>query len=155
MRAVVQRVTRAQVKLSSGVCRRIGTGVLILLAVTQTDQDEQLEWLVQKIVHLRIFDDKAGVMNLSLLQQGGQALVVSQFTLYGDTRRGNRPSYTRSAPPDIAVPLYERFLSRLQELGIAVQSGEFGDMMEVELLNSGPVTILLDSDHQGRNQSPF
>ncbi len=155
MRAVVQRVSRAEVRLSSGERRAIGTGVLVLLAVTHADTQAEGGWLAGKIADLRIFDDADGVMNRSLLDSGGEALVISQFTLYGDTRRGNRPSYVRSAPPEIAVPLYERFMADLRQLGIAVASGEFGDMMEVELVNSGPVTLLLDSDHRGRGGDPF
>jgi len=155
MRAVVQRVSQAQVTVASGECRSIGAGLVILLAVTHEDQEEELDRLLQKIVSLRIFDDEEGVMNRSLLESGGQALVVSQFTLYGDTRRGNRPSYTRSAPAAVAVPLYEMFIRRLVELEIEVQSGEFGDMMDLQLTNSGPVTILLDSDHAARSQTPF
>ena len=155
MRAVVQRVSHAEVKLANGQRRRIGAGVLVLLAVTHNDTESTSSWLVRKITDLRIFDDEAGRMNCSLLDSGGEVLVISQFTLYGDTRRGNRPAYTRSAPPEIAVPLYELFISQLRSYGVPVSSGEFGDMMEVELVNSGPVTILLDSDHSGRNASPF
>ncbi len=146
MRAVIQRVSQASVTIEGTVKGAIAKGLLILVAVEAADTDEDIEWLSGKIARLRIFDDEAGVMNRSLQDVQGQVLVVSQFTLYASTRKGNRPSYSHSAGPEIAVPLYERFVARLsQGLGKPVQTGEFGARMQVSLTNDGPVTIIIDS----------
>jgi D-aminoacyl-tRNA deacylase len=146
MRAVIQRVTRASVAIHNTVKGRIEKGLLVLLAVEEADGGEDIEWLSGKIVRLRIFPDDQGVMNRSVLETGGDILVVSQFTLYASTRKGNRPSYSRSAGPAKAVPLYEAFVQRLgADLGKPVETGEFGADMQVELVNDGPVTIIIDS----------
>jgi D-tyrosyl-tRNA(Tyr) deacylase len=146
MRAVIQRVTTAGVTIRQILKDSIASGLLILLAVEGSDTNEDIEWLSGKIVRLRIFDDEQGVMNRSVQEAGGEILVVSQFTLFASTKKGNRPSYTRSAKPEIAVPLYEKFIARLAlDLGKPVHTGEFGADMQVNLVNDGPVTILIDS----------
>lgn len=146
MRAVIQRVASAEVRIAGQVRGAIGKGLVILLAVEEADTAEDIEWLSGKIVRLRIFDDEQGVMNRSVLETSGEILVVSQFTLFASTRKGNRPSYSRSAAPDKAIPLYEQFKSRLaQDLGKPPQTGEFGAEMAVTLTNDGPVTIIIDS----------
>ncbi len=146
MRAVIQRVTRASVTIEGRVHSAIGGGLLVLLGVEASDRQADIEWLSGKIVRLRVFPDEAGVMNRSVQECGGEILVVSQFTLYASTKKGNRPSYSRAALPEIAVPLYEAFLARLaMDLGKPVGSGFFGADMKVELLNDGPVTILMDT----------
>jgi D-tyrosyl-tRNA(Tyr) deacylase len=146
MRAVIQRVSEASVAINGQVTGAIGRGLLVLLAVEEADDAEDIEWLSGKIVRLRIFDDENGVMNRSVGETGGGILVVSQFTLFASTRKGNRPSYTRSARPETAIPLYEQFLARLaQDLGQPVATGEFGAEMQVRLTNDGPVTIPIDS----------
>ncbi len=145
MRTVVQRVTRAKVSVDHQVVGEIGPGMLVLLAAGKGDRPDQIKWMAEKLVGLRIFSDDAGKMNLSLTQVGGSMLVVSQFTLYGDCRKGKRPSYTDSAPPDEASELYGRFLETVSKMGIEVQGGVFGAMMEVELVNDGPVTLIVDS----------
>lgn len=146
MRAVIQRVSRASVTIQNAVKGEIQKGLLVLLAVEAADGDEDIEWLSGKIVRLRIFPDEHGVMNRSVIEAGGDILVVSQFTLFASTRKGNRPSYSRSAAPPAAVPLYETFLRRLSaDLGKPVPAGEFGADMQVELVNDGPVTIIMDS----------
>ncbi len=146
MRAVVQRVTRARVTVDGRIPGEIRAGVMILLGVARTDNAESGPYLAEKIANLRIFPDAAGKMNLSLLEVKGAALVVSQFTLYGDTRGGRRPSYLQAASPDLANALYEDFVRSLRALGVAVETGVFQAHMEVELVNDGPVTILLDSE---------
>ena len=146
MRSVIQRVTRASVRVDAQVTGEIGAGLLILLGVCRTDNQESSVYLAEKIVNLRIFSDSAGKMNLSLTDIGGSALVVSQFTLYGDTRGGRRPSYIQAAPPEEANRLYEEFVSAMRGLGIKVETGVFQAHMQVELVNDGPVTILLDSE---------
>jgi D-tyrosyl-tRNA(Tyr) deacylase len=146
MRAVVQRVTRAQVKVEGRIAGEIRTGVVVLLGVSRTDNPESAAYLAEKIVNLRIFADEAGKMNLSLLEIGGAAMVVSQFTLYGDTRGGRRPSYIQAAPPEDANRLYEEFVRSLRALRVPVETGVFQAHMQVELVNDGPVTILLDSE---------
>jgi len=134
------------VSIAGQVRSSIGTGLLVLLAVDEADTPEDIEWLSGKIVRLRIFDDEQGVMNRSVQEAGGDILLVSQFTLFASTRKGNRPSYSRSAPPQKAVPLYEAFKARLaQDLGNPIQTGEFGADMAVSLVNDGPVTIIIDS----------
>lgn len=146
MRAVIQRVSRASVTIENAVKGRIERGLLALLAVEEADTPEDIEWLSGKIVRLRIFPDENGVMNRSVQETGGDILLVSQFTLYASTRKGNRPSYSRSAGPPTAIPLYEAFVRRLvADLGKPVQTGEFGADMRVELVNDGPVTIIIDS----------
>ncbi len=144
MKAVVQRVARASVTVQGEVIGQIEAGVLILVCAMQGDRDAQAEQLASKISKLRIFKDAAGKMNLSLKDIGGSALVVSQFTLAGDTTRGNRPGFSNAAAPEIGEQLYERFVGALQSLDINVQTGEFGADMAVDLLNDGPVTILYD-----------
>ncbi len=146
MRALIQRVSEASVTIGSNVAASITRGLMVLLAIEETDSAEDIEWLSGKIVRLRIFDDDSGVMNRSVQESGGHILVVSQFTLYASTKKGNRPSYIRSARPEIAIPLYEKFLARLtQDFGKPIQSGQFGADMQVSLTNDGPVTILIDS----------
>ena len=146
MRAVVQRVTRARVTVDARVAGEIQSGVLVMLGVGREDSSESARYLADKIANLRIFADDAGKMNRSLLDVDGSALVVSQFTLYGDTRGGRRPSYIQAAPPEDANRLYEEFVRCLRSLGIRVETGVFQTHMKVELVNDGPVTILLDSE---------
>jgi D-tyrosyl-tRNA(Tyr) deacylase len=146
VRAVIQRVTRASVRVDARVAGEIGTGLLVLLGVSRGDNPESAAYLAEKIVNLRIFSDPAGKMNLSLLDVGGSALLVSQFTLYGDTRGGRRPSYIQAASPEEANRLYEEFVRSMRALDIKVETGVFQAHMQVELVNDGPVTILLDSE---------
>jgi len=148
MRAVVQRVSRAEVRASGAVVGVIGRGLVVLLGIAKDDTPEAGRYLAEKIVNLRVFNDGEGRMNRSLLDAGAEAgiLCVSQFTLYGDCRKGRRPSYDRAAPPEKARPLYERFLDDLGGFGVTVQAGQFQAMMDVELVNDGPVTLLLDSN---------
>ena len=148
MRAVVQRVSRAQVKVNGQITGQIGRGLLVLLGVGVEDDEQAARYLAEKIVHLRVFEDEEGKMNRSLLETGGAVLAVSQFTLYGDCRKGRRPSFDRAARPDQARALYEKFVQFLQEQGVPVELGVFQAMMEVELVNDGPVTLLLDSERQ-------
>ena len=146
MRTVIQRVTSASVSIEGEIVGQIGKGVMLLLGITPEDTQQDADWLVGKISRLRIFDDTNGVMNLSLQDIGGEALVVSQFTLMASYRKGNRPSYIRAASPDIAIPLYEYFVAQLQQaLGRPVPTGRFGADMQVSLTNDGPVTIVMDS----------
>jgi len=145
MRAVVQLVKKAAVSVNGSVISEIGPGLLVLLGIGKNDIPGDARILAEKIAHLRIFPDKSKLMNLSLLDVGGQMLVVSQFTLYGDCRKGRRPSYSNAAPPAQAEELYEVFMRETAELGIRVAAGKFQAMMDVELINQGPVTILLDS----------
>ena len=146
MRAVVQRVSRASVTVDGQIAGKIGVGLLVLLGVSKTDTPESASYLAEKIVNLRIFSDNEGKMNLSMLDAGGAALVVSQFTLYGDTRGGRRPSYLQAAPSEEANHLYQEFVRSMQSLGVKVETGVFQAHMQVDLLNDGPVTILLDSE---------
>jgi D-tyrosyl-tRNA(Tyr) deacylase len=146
MRAVVQRVKRAEVRVEEQVVGQIGAGLVVLVGVGKVDTPTSGEVLAEKIANLRVFDDDQGRMNRSLLETGGQALCVSQFTLYGDCRKGRRPSYDQAAPPDRALLLYESFVQSLRDLGIRTETGRFRAMMDVELVNDGPVTLLLDSD---------
>jgi D-tyrosyl-tRNA(Tyr) deacylase len=146
MRAVIQRVSRAGVTIQGLAKAGIDAGLLVLLAIEEADGPEDIEWLSGKITRLRIFPDDGGVMNRSVLESGGEILLVSQFTLFASTRKGNRPSYSRSANPQIAVPLYEAFIQKLTaDLGKPVRTGEFGADMQVNLVNDGPVTIIIDS----------
>ena len=145
MRAVLQRVTRASVRVEGETVGEIGPGLVVLLGVARDDSEEDARYLLEKVLGLRIFDDAEGRMNLSVVELGGGLLVVSQFTLYGDARRGRRPSWIDAAPPDIAEPLYESFVAGARRAVARVETGSFRRMMEVELVNDGPVTILLDS----------
>ena len=145
MRAVVQRVTRAKVTVEGEIVGEIGSGLVVLLGVAADDTERDASYLADKIVALRICEDNDGKMNLSVKETGGGVLVVSQFTLYGDVRRGLRPSWSDAAPPEIAEPLYEAFVSNVRKEISAVATGSFRRMMEVELVNDGPVTILVDS----------
>ena len=146
MRAVIQRVSSASVTIAGAGKSSIGAGLLVLVAVGEADTREDLEWLAGKLVRLRIFKDDAGLMNHSVQEVGGDILVVSQFTLFASTKKGNRPSYLGSAKPEVAVPLYEQFLASLATgLGRPIHTGEFGADMQVALVNDGPVTILIDS----------
>lgn len=145
MRAVVQRVTSSSVAVEGKVVGEIGAGLLVLLGVARDDGKEDADYLAEKITNLRVFTDQQGKMNLSLLDRGGAMLVVSQFTLYGDTRRGRRPSYIDAAEPEKANALYEYFVERIRSQSIPVETGVFQAMMQVNLTNDGPVTILLDS----------
>ena len=146
MRALVQRVSSASVSIGGEDVGRIGRGMLILLGIRTTDTERELEWMVHKCAGLRIFDDGQGRMNLSLKEIRGAVLVVSQFTLYGDAHKGFRPGFTEAARPDLAIPLYERFLKELAAQEIPVQCGRFGADMQVSLVNDGPVTILLERE---------
>jgi D-aminoacyl-tRNA deacylase len=145
MRAVVQRVTRAKVTVDGKIVGEIGNGLVVLLGIAQDDSEKDVEYLVNKIIALRIFDDEQGKMNVSLKDIGGGLLVVSQFTLYGDVRHGLRPSWSDAAQPEVAEPIYESFLRKAREIVESVATGSFRKMMQVELVNDGPVTILLDS----------
>ena len=145
MRAVVQRVSRASVKVGDELAGEIGKGLLVLLGVAQEDTEADADYLAEKIAGLRIFEDDAGKMNLSVEDVGGAVLAVSRFTLLGDVRRGKRPSFDAAARPERARELYEYFVERVRALGLRCETGRFQEMMEVELINSGPVTILLDS----------
>ncbi len=146
MRAVIQRVTRASVSINNEIRSEIGTGLLVLAGLEETDNETDIEWLCNKIVNLRIFDDSNNVMNRSILDAGGDILAISQFTLHAKTKKGNRPSYIKAARPEIAKPLYNSFVIRLSDLiGKEVGTGEFGAMMQVELVNDGPVTIIIDT----------
>ncbi|MBR1688270.1 MAG: D-tyrosyl-tRNA(Tyr) deacylase [Prevotella sp.] len=146
MRIVIQRVSSASVSIGGETCSSIGAGLLVLLGVCAEDTAEDVEWLVKKVVGLRVFDDEQGVMNRSVMDIGGEALVVSQFTLYASYKKGNRPSWLRAARHDISIPLYELFCQRLSdEMGRKVGTGRFGADMQVSLVNDGPVTICMDS----------
>ncbi|MDQ2656627.1 MAG: D-aminoacyl-tRNA deacylase [Bacteroidota bacterium] len=146
MIAVVQRVSEATVEIEGHVRAEIGGGLLVLIGIEDADGDDDIEWLAGKIVNLRIFNDSSGVMNISIRETGGDIIVVSQFTLHASIRKGNRPSYIKASKPEIAIPLYERFVEALAAaLGKAVQTGEFGADMKVSLVNDGPVTIIADS----------
>ena len=149
MRVVIQRVSEASVAIGDVAKAAIGHGLLVLLAIEELDAGEDIEWLSGKIARLRIFSDDEGLMNRSVQESGGDVLVVSQFTLFASTAKGNRPSFLRSARPDIAIPIYEQFVRRLTEdLGKAVQTGEFGADMKVSLIYDGPVTIIIDSKNR-------
>ena len=149
MRVVLQRVSQAGVRIGGAEVSSIEKGLLVLLGVEDADSTEDIEWLCRKISHLRIFNDSHGVMNLSIKDAGGSFLVVSQFTLHGSVRKGNRPSYIRASKPDHAIPMYEAFIRELnRESGLPVQTGAFGADMEVRLVNDGPVTIIIDSKNK-------
>lgn len=149
MRVVIQRVSSASVTIEHKIVAKIGNGLLILLGIEEMDDPTDIEWLCSKIARLRIFDDEKGVMNYCIKEVDGYAIVVSQFTLHASTKKGNRPSYTRAARPETAIPLYENFISQLEnELEKAVYTGKFGAHMEVSLVNDGPVTIIIDSKNK-------
>ncbi|WP_081211946.1 D-aminoacyl-tRNA deacylase [Salegentibacter sediminis] len=149
MRVVLQRVTKASVRINHEINAVINDGLLILLGIENEDTGEDIKWLCNKIVKLRIFNDSEGVMNDSLLDIDGDAIVVSQFTLHASTKKGNRPSYIQAAKPEVAIPLYEKFIKTLEEnLGKPVGTGKFGADMKIELINDGPVTILMDSKNK-------
>jgi D-tyrosyl-tRNA(Tyr) deacylase len=145
MRAVVQRVSQASVKVDGKITGQISRGLLVLLGVAQEDSESDADYLAEKIAGLRIFEDDAGKMNRSVIDVGGAILAVSQFTLYGDARKGKRPSFDAAARPELARQLYEYFVERVRTLGLRCETGRFQEMMDVELVNEGPVTILLDS----------
>lgn len=149
MRVVIQRVAEASVQVEGDTVAKISNGLLILLGIEHEDSQNDANWLCNKIAHLRIFNDEFGVMNRSIIEADGEAIVVSQFTLHAATKKGNRPSYIRAAKPEIAIPLYEYFIKNLEtEIKKSVQTGKFGAMMDVQLTNSGPVTILIDSKNK-------
>jgi D-tyrosyl-tRNA(Tyr) deacylase len=149
MIAVIQRVRNASVEINQAIKAQIVNGLVVLAGIEEGDNDEDIEWLSAKIVNLRIFNDADGVMNVSVRDNGGDIIIVSQFTLHASTKKGNRPSYIRAAKPDIAIPLYERFIRSTEEaLGKRVQTGEFGADMKVALVNDGPVTIIIDTKNK-------
>jgi D-tyrosyl-tRNA(Tyr) deacylase len=149
MIAVVQRVTEASVTINGVIKSQIGKGLLVLIGIEDADNDEDVEWLSMKLVGLRIFDDAEGVMNVSVKDDGGEILLVSQFTLHASTKKGMRPSYIKAAKPPVAIPLYEKMIVALgKELGKSVQTGEFGADMKIALVNNGPVTILIDTKNK-------
>jgi D-tyrosyl-tRNA(Tyr) deacylase len=149
MRVLIQRVTQASVAIEGRVVSAIGAGLLVFVGIEEADGGKDIEWLVGKIARLRVFDDESGVMNCNVVESGGEVLVVSQFTLHASTRKGNRPSYIRSARPEISEPFYERFCKRLgEEIGGSVRTGVFGADMSVSLTNDGPVTIWIDSKNK-------
>ena len=146
MRIVIQKVLQASVTVEEKQVSRIGNGLLVLLGIEDADTDEDIDWLVKKMLQLRIFDDENGVMNLSVKDIGGDVLIVSQFTLHASTKKGNRPSYIRASKPDFAIPMYEKFVQKTEQiLGKKAGTGVFGAMMKVELINNGPVTIIIDT----------
>ena len=149
MKAVIQRVTYASVTINGEIRSKIGPGLMVLMGIEDADTQEDMEWLSNKIVNLRIFNDDNGVMNVSVKEMGGDILLVSQFTLQASTKKGNRPSYIKASKPDFAIPVYEKMIGRLSiDLGKQVLTGEFGADMKVELLNDGPVTIIIDSKNR-------
>lgn len=149
MKAVIQRVSKASVTINAKQVANINKGLLVLLGIIEDDTQEDISWLSNKIANLRVFNDKNGVMNQSLQEVDGEVIVVSQFTLHASTKKGNRPSYIKAAKPDTAIPIYENFIKQLEaDLGKSVQTGEFGADMKVELLNDGPVTIIIDTKNK-------
>jgi D-tyrosyl-tRNA(Tyr) deacylase len=149
MRTVIQRVDSASVNIDGELYSSVGKGLLVLLGIEPGDDNRDIDWLAGKIVRLRIFDDENGVMNLSVKDIDGEILVVSQFTLHASTKKGNRPSYIKAAPPEIAIPLYEKFIEKLSEMSAnTVKTGKFGAMMNIELVNNGPVTIFIDTKNK-------
>ncbi|MEO8088135.1 MAG: D-aminoacyl-tRNA deacylase [Bacteroidota bacterium] len=149
MRIVIQRVTSASVKISGEIKSEIGNGLMVLLGIEEADTDEDILWLCGKIARLRVFSDQAGVMNLSVMETGGEVLLISQFTLHASTQKGNRPGYMKAAKPEIAIPVYKKFIFQLEkETGKQVHTGEFGADMKVSLVNDGPVTIFIDSKNK-------
>ncbi len=150
MRALIQRVKRASVTINSQITGKINEGLLIFLGVGEDDTEKQVQYLVEKCTGLRIFTDEQDKMNLSVKDIKGEILVVSQFTLYGDCKKGKRPSFVRAARPETAIPLYESFIAHCKNTGLNIQTGEFGADMQIELINDGPVTIWLDTEEMGR-----
>ena len=149
MRVVIQRVSRASVTINGTVTGNINTGLLVLLGIEDADGEEDIKWLSNKIVNLRIFNDEAGVMNCSIIEVGGGILLISQFTLHASTKKGNRPSYIKASKPDVAIPLYEKMIKYLEmDLGKSIETGRFGADMKVELVNDGPVTIVIDTKNK-------
>lgn len=149
MKVVIQRASKASVKVEGTITGEIGKGLLVLLGIEDADTDEDIQWLSNKIVNLRVFDDENGVMNKSVIEVGGDILLISQFTLHASTKKGNRPSYLKASKPDIAIPMYEKIIRQLEtDLGKKIQTGIFGADMKVELLNDGPVTIIIDSKNK-------
>ncbi|RPH34279.1 MAG: D-tyrosyl-tRNA(Tyr) deacylase [Bacteroidales bacterium] len=149
MRVVIQRVAQASVTIANEKHSQISKGLLVLVGIEQADTDEDIEWLCGKIARLRLFDDENGVMNLSVQDIQGEILVVSQFTLHAKTKKGNRPSYIQAAPPEMAIPLYNRFVQNIgKEISMKIATGEFGAMMQISLVNDGPVTIIIDSKNR-------
>jgi len=149
MRAVIQRVSKASVTINKSIYSQINEGLLVLLGIEDADTIEDIEWLSNKIVNLRIFNDENGVMNVSVNEKDGEILLISQFTLHASTRKGNRPSYIKASKPEIAIPIYEKMIKQLSaDLGKTIQTGEFGADMKVELLNDGPVTIVMDTKNR-------
>lgn len=149
MRVVIQRVAQASVTIGNQKYSQISKGLIVFVGIELADNDEDIEWLTGKISRLRLFDDENGVMNLSVQDIQGEVLVVSQFTLHAKTKKGNRPSYIQAAPPDIAIPLYEKFIQRIEtEMGKKIATGEFGAMMQISIVNEGPVTIIIDSKNR-------
>lgn len=146
MRALVQRVHQAAVRVEEQIVGQIDTGLLILLGIRSEDGPADLQFVAEKCAHLRIFEDEQGKMNRSLLDMGGRALIVSQFTLYGDTKKGRRPSFNQAAPPDIAESIYKQFVQKFRDLGIHTETGVFGAYMQVEIHNDGPVTLMIESE---------
>ena len=146
MIALIQRVSEACVRIDDAINSNIEKGLLVFVGIEEADNDEDIEWLSTKIVNLRVFNDDQGVMNISVKEDGGDILVVSQFTLHASTKKGNRPSYIKAAKPDVAIPLYEKFILKLTEtLGKSIETGEFGADMKISLINDGPVTIIIDT----------
>ena len=149
MIAVIQRVTEASVEIEKSIKAKIGKGLVVLVGIEDADNADDIEWLSSKIVNLRIFDDADGVMNVSVKDNGGNVIVVSQFTLQASTKKGNRPSYLKASKPDIAVPLYEKFVTEIElALGKPIQTGTFGADMKIQLVNDGPVTIVIDTKNK-------
>ena len=149
MRAVIQRVSEASVTVEGAIIGQIQQGLMVLVGIVNEDDTSDIEWLSNKIIHMRIFDDENGVMNKSLLEVGGAILLVSQFTLHASTKKGNRPSYISAAKPEASIPLYEGMIQQLQkDLGTSIQTGKFGADMKVALINDGPVTITIDSKNK-------
>jgi D-tyrosyl-tRNA(Tyr) deacylase len=149
MRVVIQRVSEAKVTVDGAVIGAIQKGLMVLVGIEDADQEDDLNWLAGKLVNMRIFDDAAGVMNLSVKEVGGNVLLISQFTLHASTKKGNRPSYINAAKPPISIPLYESFINKLEiEMGGPIQTGRFGADMKVSLVNDGPVTIVMDSKNK-------
>ena len=149
MRVVIQRVSEASVKVEGNITGQIGQGLLVFMGIEDADSYEDIEWLSNKIINLRIFNDEQGVMNKSVLEIGGSVLLISQFTLHASTKKGNRPSYIKASKPDLAIPLYEKMIAQLEkDLGKKLQTGVFGADMKVQLLNDGPVTISIDSKNK-------
>lgn len=148
MRAVLQRVSQASVSIGGKIHGSITGGILVLAAVEDADTNDDIEWLTNKIVNLRIFNDSEGIMNLSVEDIKGEILIISQFTLFAQTKKGNRPSYIRASKPDKAIPMYEQFVARMKSSGIPVQTGEFGADMKISLINDGPVTICIDTKNK-------